>query len=305
MAEAITEMIIPGTYIEVRAEGLIGVSGIVTGNVGVVGTAAKGPIGTPVVLSSFSEARETFGGYDAWAGGAKNELTLVRALQHVFGNGAGTVYAVRVASGAAAAAKRALSTTTAGATPTTAVAVTLAAKTTGTWGNAITVEVKDATANAWVQENRQPVAAGTGTPAAAVVKALHAKIADSPRNTVSVEKKATGQTKRYHLAVGPTAADGVPAVSDTGALTFHTNDAPAAGDEIVASYEVLAAASRDVEIAYGNAKETYTIADAGDLAADVAASSVLVDAALVAAQAASLPNKSSVAALEDGNDGQA
>ena len=28
MAEAITEMIIPGTYIEVRSEGLIGVSGI-------------------------------------------------------------------------------------------------------------------------------------------------------------------------------------------------------------------------------------------------------------------------------------
>ena len=44
MAETITEMIIPGTYIEVRSEGLIGVAGVATGNVGVVGTAAKGPV---------------------------------------------------------------------------------------------------------------------------------------------------------------------------------------------------------------------------------------------------------------------
>ncbi len=99
MAEAITEMIIPGTYIEVRAEGLIGVSGIATGNVGVVGTASKGPVGTPVVLSTLSDAREVFGDYDAWAGGSANELTLVRALQQVFGNGGSTVYAVRVANG--------------------------------------------------------------------------------------------------------------------------------------------------------------------------------------------------------------
>jgi len=59
--EAITEMIIPGTYIEVRAEGLIGVSGIATGNVGVVGTANMGPVGTVEILSSFSDATAMFG----------------------------------------------------------------------------------------------------------------------------------------------------------------------------------------------------------------------------------------------------
>ena len=69
MAEAITEMIIPGTYIEVRSEGLIGVSGIATGNLGAVGTAAKGPVDEAVILSSFAEARDIFGDYDAWAGG--------------------------------------------------------------------------------------------------------------------------------------------------------------------------------------------------------------------------------------------
>ena len=39
MSETIGEMILPGTYIEVRSEGLIGVSGISTGNIGIVGTA--------------------------------------------------------------------------------------------------------------------------------------------------------------------------------------------------------------------------------------------------------------------------
>ena len=45
MSEAIGEMILPGTYIEVRSEGLIGVGGISTGNIGVVGTANRGPVG--------------------------------------------------------------------------------------------------------------------------------------------------------------------------------------------------------------------------------------------------------------------
>ena len=98
MAEAITEMIIPGTYIEVRAEGLIGVTGIVTGNVGVVGTAARGPVGETTVLTSFADAVQTFGSYDAWIDGTSDELTLVRALQQVFGNGGSTVYCVRTAA---------------------------------------------------------------------------------------------------------------------------------------------------------------------------------------------------------------
>jgi len=35
-------LILPGTYIRVRSEGLIGVAGVSTGNIGVVGTAAQG-----------------------------------------------------------------------------------------------------------------------------------------------------------------------------------------------------------------------------------------------------------------------
>ena len=56
MSETIGEMILPGTYIDVRAEGLIGVSGVSTGNVGIVGTANRGPLNQVVVLGSYSEA---------------------------------------------------------------------------------------------------------------------------------------------------------------------------------------------------------------------------------------------------------
>ncbi|VAW88462.1 Phage minor tail protein, partial [hydrothermal vent metagenome] len=41
------EMILPGTYIEVRPEGLIVPSRVSVGTVGVVGTASKGPVSNP------------------------------------------------------------------------------------------------------------------------------------------------------------------------------------------------------------------------------------------------------------------
>lgn len=96
MAEVITEMVLPGTYIEVRAEGLISVGGIVTGRIGIVGTASRGPIMIPISLGSYSQAKEIFGDYDPWVDGASNELTLVRALEQIFNNGATDVLAVRV-----------------------------------------------------------------------------------------------------------------------------------------------------------------------------------------------------------------
>jgi hypothetical protein len=85
MTESIGEMIIPGTYIEVRAEGLIGVGGISTGNIGVVGTANRGPVGEAVILGSYAEALSTFGNYDPWPDSAATpRLTLTRALEQIF-----------------------------------------------------------------------------------------------------------------------------------------------------------------------------------------------------------------------------
>ena len=92
MSEAIAEMILPGTYIEVRSEGLIGVGGIATGNIGIVGTANRGPIREVQILGSYGEALDTFGSYDRWTT-AQNAvpLTLVRALEQVFKGGGSTV----------------------------------------------------------------------------------------------------------------------------------------------------------------------------------------------------------------------
>src|SRR5206468_703649 len=102
MSETIGEMILPGTYIEVRSEGLIGIGGISTGNIGVVGTANRGPVNEVVILGSYTEALDTFGSYDRWPGtDTTAPLTLTRTLEQIFTGGGSTVYAVRVANLAA------------------------------------------------------------------------------------------------------------------------------------------------------------------------------------------------------------
>ena len=141
MSETITEMILPGTYIEVRSEGLIGVGGIATGNVGVVGTASRGPLGQVVVLGSYSEALDTFGPYDRWPEGRNptpdaqaQVLSLTRVLEQVFSGGASSVYAVRIAS-ASVINMASMSWTLTSAT--NATLLTLTASSPGTWANAI------------------------------------------------------------------------------------------------------------------------------------------------------------------------
>ncbi|MEW6737899.1 MAG: phage tail sheath subtilisin-like domain-containing protein [Acidobacteriota bacterium] len=295
MAEAITEMIIPGTYIEVRAEGLIGVSGIATGNVGVVGTASKGPIDEVQVLSSFSEARDIFGDYDSWVDGKSDELTLVRALQQVFDNGGSTIYAVRCADNTAAAASRTL-------LDSNGAVVTLTGKTNGSWAHDVTVKVNNASENAFVEENKQIVTAGPTT------QPLHKDIADSARNTIKVTKTATGQTFRYSLKTSGQATAGKSVLVNpaTGVITFHADDVPAVGDTINASYEVNKSSCRDVVIKYKNLKEVYTVADAKDLKRDINNSSRLVNATIASGAETELPDVMPVALpLTGGANGEA
>jgi len=148
MSETIGEMILPGTYIEVRAEGLIGVGGIATGNVGVVGTANRGPVGKVVVLGSYAEAVETFGPYDRWADPPlvvdplhpfTPPLTLTRTLEQLFKGGASTVYAVRIANGSPAAMSWKVESAPASLPSDASILFTLTAKSPGTWANAIVV----------------------------------------------------------------------------------------------------------------------------------------------------------------------
>jgi hypothetical protein len=110
MAEAIAEMVLPGTYIEVRAEGLISAGAISTGNIGIVGTAARGPRNQVRAIGSYAEALDQFGAYDAFGSPttADHPLTLTRALERAFGGGARNVFAVRVANGDPATASAAV-----------------------------------------------------------------------------------------------------------------------------------------------------------------------------------------------------
>lgn len=287
MAESITEMIIPGTYIDVRAEGLIGVGGIATGNVGVVGTANKGTVDSVAILSSFAEAREVFGEYDAWVDGKSDELTLVRALQQAFANGASTVYAVRTARNSASAATRALA-------DTTGDVVTLTARSKGTWGHGIKVQVKDASENGYVEKRNQDVTTDPLQP-------LHANIAESPRNAVKLTRGLTGQTFRLKLATTGSAAKGkVHVNTTTGVMTFHADDLPVDGDSLSVSYEVLESACRDIELVYLNVKETFTVVDATDLKRDLDGSSTLVTAAIETGADPRLPDVMTEALPLDG-----
>ena len=104
MAETFTlgALVIPGPYVQVRAEGLIGAPAVSTGNIGIVGTAAQGT-GTTRLVSTYAEALAAFGSYDEF-GEDGSTLNLVRALEVVYRNGGGSVFARALAAGANAAA---------------------------------------------------------------------------------------------------------------------------------------------------------------------------------------------------------
>jgi hypothetical protein len=102
MAETFStaELVIPGTFIRVRAEALIGAGGVSTGNIGVVGTAERldedgnsiNLTGETFTLSDYEEARNRLGSYDAYAGGT-GTLNLTRGVELLYRNGARVVFA--------------------------------------------------------------------------------------------------------------------------------------------------------------------------------------------------------------------
>ncbi|WP_136806431.1 phage tail sheath C-terminal domain-containing protein [Desulfosediminicola flagellatus] len=97
-----SEMIIPGTYIDVRADGLTAAGPISTGNIGIVGTSSKGEPNKVYRPTNMSHARAIFGKSDAWYNNVMENLSLVRALDLIFTNGGSNVFAVRVEPGGSA-----------------------------------------------------------------------------------------------------------------------------------------------------------------------------------------------------------
>jgi len=261
-----TELVLPGVFIEVRPEGLIVPGAINVGNLGVVGTAAKGPVGEPQLLGSYGDALTTFGPYDTWVDGASGELTLTRALEQAFRAGATTVWAVRVATSSAAAAG--LELASAGGPN-----VRITARSPGTWANAVTVEVSTADANALVREEEVG-----GTPPALA----HSPVVQSAVNRIVVRPGGGGAD-----AVLPIVYDAAPSPTQVGittadgTLTFGT--APATGDTVLATYMVDRASAVKVTVKEGLAvEEEFNVVSGDDLVADLAADSSLVTATALA-----------------------
>jgi phage tail sheath protein FI len=90
-------LVLPGTYIRVRPEGLIGVRGISAGNLGIVGPAETG-VGVTATLSSLPEAEAAFGPPQVDA--ASGSLNLTAMIGELYRNGARIVFAHAVSDGA-------------------------------------------------------------------------------------------------------------------------------------------------------------------------------------------------------------
>jgi hypothetical protein len=88
---ALDSLVIPGSYVQVQAQGLIRAPAVTSGTIGIVGTADGGTDVTRLI-SSYAEAVAAFGNYDAIVDGV-GMLNLVRSLEIVLRNGGGLVYA--------------------------------------------------------------------------------------------------------------------------------------------------------------------------------------------------------------------
>ncbi|GAA1954007.1 phage tail sheath C-terminal domain-containing protein [Amycolatopsis minnesotensis] len=282
-----TEAVLPGVLVEVRPEALIVPGAITVGNVGVVGTAAKGPVNVPQLLGSYAAAVAAFGPYDRWDDGSSDELTLVRAIEQAYKFGATTVWAVRVASSAAATASRILNT---GADP----CVTLTAASPGSWGNDISVEVKAGAAAAFVTGEEV-----TGPN----YKLAKSPIVPSASNRIAVRPAGGGSDRVPVISYDSPASPTGVRVDTDGTITFGTK--PGTGDKVIASYTADKSQAATLVVKAGtSAVETYHVVSGDDLVADVNASSTLVEAS-AGAKSASLPEKVTPTPLAGGVNGQA
>jgi hypothetical protein len=292
-------MILPGVYINVLSEVLISPGQITVGNLGVVGTASKGELNKPRLLSSYNDAIAFFGPYDSFMDPndptkrRSNSLTLVRALELAFNSGATTVYGMRVGAASAAAATATLQSAS-------GQCVTLTADSEGTWGNAITAAVA--------------TPASTDVLMAEDVVTLTAAQATAKQITLSQASAASGRNRVIMRTLdgtvsAPSVVSGAPS---SGQVQFSGNtllfgDNLVAGDIVTADYSVDPSTFVKVTVALGTTKEVYRATDGNMLVAkvnDPQSGSTLVTAS-AAAHAAEKPTAPQTLPFTGGNDGAA
>lgn len=255
MAETITETILPGTYIEVRAEGLLSGGLISTGNIGIIGTAEKGD-GAISTLSSFEEARARYGDAGAWdpAGGDAENVHLVRAMRYLFDNGARTVFAQRVFDTDASSATHTLAFS-----DDATKGLVLKARTPGSWGNRLQIRVQDADDDELV--GPEEVVRDNGslhlTATAVRTPAAPAEPGAPVPAIGSVRVEEQGVVKKLQLTTTAATAGSVQVNPADRTLTFASP--PSGSADVTASYWVPKASLRRVTLRFGNVQEVYVV----------------------------------------------
>lgn len=254
MSEVITEMLVPGVYIEVRAEGLLSVGAISTGNVGLIGTAEKGT-GQVQRINSVEDARAKFG-EDTWDPSAKDDnLTLVKAIKLLFDNGANTVYAKRVVDEAKAKAAT-YQLKGQNGTPL----LTLRARTSGTWANRLEVRVEIADSQILVTDELVTPQNGSY-----VLSASDLAKPEPPGTTVGkVLVRDQGRVNRYQLKTDAASATSVQVNAADRRLSFQAQ--PSGTAEVYADYWVPGPGLRKITLRYGNMQEVYFVPSVAYLA---------------------------------------
>jgi uncharacterized protein len=120
----------PGVYIEEISGGASTIAAVTTSVTAFVGYTPRGPLETPVTLTSFADFERAFGGLSA-------NSVLSYAVQQFFGNGGSVAVVVRLAAGSAPASVK----INAGRSR----ALTVTAKDQGSWGDTLRVATDDNT----------------------------------------------------------------------------------------------------------------------------------------------------------------
>jgi hypothetical protein len=290
-------MILPGTYIDVLSEGLIAPGQITVGNLGVVGTASKGTIGRPRLISSYNDALAIFGPYDSYMDPNDptkrrgSALTLVRALELAFGSGATTVYAVRVGNGA----KVATATLASAGGP----CVTLAADSEGTWGNSITVGVAAPLASDNLINTETLTLSAPDSVAKKIALAENSAV--SSRNRVSI-RKLDGSTAALAIVKAAPAA-GQAQFSANSLLFGDTLDADTV---VTATYKVDPAKVVKVNVTLETLTESYLVTNGNSLVKAImdAQSGSSIISATAGANSGQLPTVPQSVAFKSGANGE-
>ncbi|HEU0183799.1 MAG TPA: phage tail sheath subtilisin-like domain-containing protein [Blastocatellia bacterium] len=125
------ELLHPGVYIQEIPSGVRPIEGVSTSTAAFLGKAEKGPLGSALMVTSFTEFQTVYGGF-------LGDSYLAHASLQFFNNGGKRLYIVRVASNAMTAD---ISLNDRKTTP--AKTLTIAASSAGAWGNELDVDLSD------------------------------------------------------------------------------------------------------------------------------------------------------------------